>query len=87
MVAGTPKLFWFSTSIESRYDVPCLDRQKEPEIVGLKWDFHFAYSDQGLLYHYTKYVRKSVSMLTGYGGRRAQNWLRPPTGLLCWVKS
>ena len=59
---------------ESRYDIPWLDGGKEPETVGLKWDFHFAFSDQGLLYHYTKYVRKSVSMLTGYGGRRAQNW-------------
>jgi hypothetical protein len=41
---------------------------------GTKWDFHFAYSDQGLLYHYVKYVRKSFSLLHGFGGNEVQNW-------------
>lgn len=57
---------------ETRYDIPWMDGDNET--FGLRWNFHFAFSDQGLLYHYTKYVRKSVSMLTSYGGTIAQNW-------------
>jgi hypothetical protein len=30
---------------------------------GTNWTFHFAFSDQGLLYHWTKYVKKSVSIV------------------------
>jgi hypothetical protein len=30
---------------------------------GGNWTFHFAFSDQGLLYHWTKYVKKSVSIV------------------------
>ena len=30
---------------------------------GMNWTFHFAFSDQGLLYHWTKYVKKSVSIV------------------------
>jgi hypothetical protein len=30
---------------------------------GSNWSFHFAFSDQGLLYHWTKYVKKEVSIV------------------------
>jgi hypothetical protein len=30
---------------------------------GMNWTFHFAFSDQGLLYHWTKYVKKNVSIV------------------------
>lgn len=30
---------------------------------GRNWTFHFAFSDQGLLYHWTKYEKKSVSIV------------------------
>lgn len=39
---------------------------------GTTWTFHFAFSDQGLLYHYTKYVRESVSII--YGRGIVENW-------------
>jgi len=38
---------------------------------GRNWTFHFAFSDQGLLYHWTKYVKHSVSIV--YHGR-VENW-------------
>jgi hypothetical protein len=39
---------------------------------GTNWTFHFAFSDQGLLYHYVKYVKKSVSIIGS--GNRVENW-------------
>jgi len=38
---------------------------------GRNWTFHFAFSDQGLLYHWTKYVKHSVSIV--YHGE-VENW-------------
>lgn len=38
---------------------------------GRKWSFYAAYSDQGLLYHYVKFVRCSVSIVLG---KSVQNW-------------
>jgi len=38
---------------------------------GRNWTFHFAFSDQGLLYHWTKYVQRSVSIV--YKGK-VENW-------------
>jgi hypothetical protein len=32
---------------------------------GTKWNFYGAYSDQGLLFHWIKYVKKSFSVITG----------------------
>lgn len=32
---------------------------------GRKWDFYASFSDQGLLYHWTKYVKKCVTILLG----------------------
>jgi hypothetical protein len=39
---------------------------------GTKWTFHFAFSDQGLLYYYTKYVKQSVSII--YINDQVENW-------------
>jgi hypothetical protein len=43
---------------------------------GTKWNFHFAFSDQGLLFHWTKYVKRTVSIVHGYAGidQQVQNW-------------
>lgn len=38
---------------------------------GTNWTFWAAFADQGLLYHYTKYVRKSVTIVLA---DRVQNW-------------
>ena len=58
-----------------RYDVwEALGRQS----AGQKWDFYAAYVDQGLLYHYVKYARKSVTIIVGEPGNLAQNWHRGP---------
>ena len=39
---------------------------------GTNWTFHFGFSDQGLLYHYTKYVKKSVSII--HYKNLVENW-------------
>jgi alpha-N-acetylglucosamine transferase len=33
--------------------------------IGRKWDFYGSFTDQGLLYHWTKYVKKKVSIVIG----------------------
>ena len=38
---------------------------------GRNWTFHFAFSDQGLLYHWTKYVKHSVTIVYE---DMAENW-------------
>lgn len=38
-------------------------KARRPGQFGTNWTFHFAFSDQGLLYHWTKYDRKSVSII------------------------
>ena len=38
---------------------------------GRNWTFHFAFSDQGLLYHWTKYVKQSVTIVYE---DKAENW-------------
>jgi hypothetical protein len=37
------------------------------------WTFAFAYSDQGLLYYYTKYIKRNFSIM--YGDTRVENWV------------
>jgi hypothetical protein len=37
------------------------------------WTFSFAYSDQGLLYYYTKYIKRNFSIM--YGDTRVENWV------------
>jgi len=41
------------------------------------WHFYGAYADQGLLYHWTKYEEKSVSIVFG---QRIQNWCSDKNG-------
>jgi hypothetical protein len=38
---------------------------------GTNWTFWAAFADQGLLYHYTKYARRSVTIILA---DRVQNW-------------
>lgn len=38
---------------------------------GRNWTFHFAFSDQGLLWHWTKYVKQEVSVIYK---ERVENW-------------
>jgi len=38
---------------------------------GRKWDFYGAFADQGLLYHWVKYVKKKVSIVIK---NRVENW-------------
>lgn len=49
---------------------------------GTRWSFHFAFSDQGLLYHWTKFVKRSVSIIYGNGGQNqmVQNWAPSAVG-------
>jgi hypothetical protein len=44
---------------------------RDIHIGGTNWTFHFAFADQGLLYHWTKFVKRSVSIL---GFQSLQNW-------------
>ena len=46
---------------------------------GRYWNFTFAYSDQGLLYHWVKYVKKNVSMQVG---ARIEHWTTTTKGIL-----
>ena len=48
------------------------------------WTFNFAYSDQGLLYHWVKYVKKNVSIrING----RIHHWTTMPNGTLYWANT
>ena len=38
-------------------------RSEKKGINGTKWDFYGAFTDQGLLYHWTKYVKQKVSII------------------------
>jgi hypothetical protein len=44
---------------------------RRPGVRGTNWTFHFAFSDQGLLYHWTKYVKQNVSIVFE---DRVENW-------------
>jgi hypothetical protein len=37
-----------------------------PHRKGDEWSFYGAFTDQGLLYHWVKYVKKRVSMIRGH---------------------
>jgi hypothetical protein len=50
---------------------------RRPGIQGTNWTFHFAFSDQGLLYHWTKYVKRDVSIVFE---DRVENWGAPIGG-------
>ena len=47
------------------------------KLSGHKWSFYAAYSDQGLLYHYVKFIRRSVSIVLG---KTVQNFVPGPNG-------
>jgi hypothetical protein len=48
---------------------------------GTNWTFHFAFSDQGLLYYYVKYLRKSVSIIQdGTVAGTVENWAADENG-------
>ena len=38
---------------------------------GTNWTWHAVFADQGLLYHWTKYVKQSVSLIIG---KQVENW-------------
>jgi len=44
----------------------------QQKLSGHKWSFYAAWSDQGLLYHYTKYVRMNVTIILS--GKKLQRW-------------
>jgi hypothetical protein len=44
---------------------------RRPGVRGTHWTFHFAFSDQGLLYHWTKYAKQNVSIVFE---DRVENW-------------
>lgn len=48
------------------------DQWRSRTEAGTKWNFRFAFADQGLLYYFTKYVKQSVSIL--YGTAEVENW-------------
>lgn len=50
---------------------PDLWRSRYNRLNGTGWDFSAAFCDQGLMYHWTKYVKKSVSIFIG---NEVENW-------------
>ncbi|GKY90655.1 hypothetical protein MPSEU_000038900 [Mayamaea pseudoterrestris] len=44
---------------------------RRPGVRGTNWTFHFAFSDQGLLYYWTKYYKRSVSIVFP---DKVENW-------------
>ena len=52
--------------------------------VGKNWTWHGANADQGLLYYWTKYVKKSVSIMNGHDIEQwdTNNWSSYPNGTL-----
>jgi alpha-N-acetylglucosamine transferase len=57
-----------TTFKKSNVDVGWVTNGKK---AGKNWTFWAAFADQGLLYHYTKYVRKSVTIILA---DRVENW-------------
>lgn len=50
---------------------------RRPSERGTNWTFHFAFSDQGLLYHWVKYYKRSVSIIFA---DKVENWANSSTG-------
>lgn len=46
---------------------------------GLRWDWHGSHADQGLLYYYTRYARKSVSLIIW---DQIEHWTQTGNGTL-----
>jgi len=60
---GTGKEMLFDPVEGWGHRIVAPDKWKSREETGTNWTFHFAFSDQGLLYHWTKYHQKSVSAI------------------------
>ena len=67
-------------------DVGWGTRMDEPDYYELikgeiqhKWDFHCAYADQGLLYHWVKYVKQSMTVVMSDW---TENWVPYPNGTM-----
>ena len=45
----------------------------------IKWDFYGSFTDQGLLYHWTKYVKKKLTIING---NKFQTWGSDENGIL-----
>ena len=52
---------------------------RRPGQRGTNWTFHFAFSDQGLLYHWVKYHRQSVSIIFA---DKVENWASDASGMV-----
>jgi len=46
-------------------------------VTGTKWDFDGAYGEEGILYHWTKYLRKDVSIING---EKIESWTKKKSG-------
>ncbi len=46
-------------------------RSRYDRMTGTRWDFSASFCDQGLMYHWAKYVKKSVSL---FAGNAVENW-------------
>jgi hypothetical protein len=45
--------------------------RSQHQLTGTNWTWHAVFADQGLLYHWTKYAKKSVSLIIG---GEVENW-------------
>lgn len=62
-----------------------LDRRR-----GNSWNFHASFADQGLLYHWVKYVKKNVSIIIYdalWSSGRRHPWKVPSTRVSCWNRT
>lgn len=57
-----PPDYWWGTSTKKNNDTDNKDGFKKSYYA---WDWHAAFADQGLLYYWTKYVKREVSIIIG----------------------
>jgi hypothetical protein len=54
------------------HEITAPDFWRSPDrVIGTNWTWHAVFADQGLLYHWTKYVKQSVSLIIG---KEIENW-------------
>jgi hypothetical protein len=54
------------------HEITAPDVWRSPDgVTGTNWTWHGVFTDQGLLYHWTKYVKRSVSLIIG---NEVENW-------------
>jgi alpha-N-acetylglucosamine transferase len=63
----------FDQTLGWGHEIQPPDRWRAPydRSTGTSWDFPAAYANQGLVYHWTKYVKQSVSLFVG---NEVENW-------------